>query len=178
MAEVLPLSKSELRLLESLVRHRVRFMVVGLSAAALQGAPVVTQDVNLWFADLNDPKLGAALRAVGAAYIPPFGLHNPPMLGGPGSEPFDVVLTMSGLGSFDDEVKHAREVRVGPLRLKVLALERILASKLAANRPKDQLVIPVLRNALRTLRVKERRRASVRTTASRKRKSPRASSPR
>ena len=40
MAEVLPLSESELRLLESLLRHKIRFMVVGLSAAALQGAPV------------------------------------------------------------------------------------------------------------------------------------------
>jgi hypothetical protein len=47
MAEVLPLSETELRLLESLQRHKVRFMVVGLFAAALQGAPVVTEDVDL-----------------------------------------------------------------------------------------------------------------------------------
>lgn len=59
MAEALPLSESELRLLASLVRHRVRFMVVGLSAAALQGAPVVTEDVDLWFEDLSDPKLSS-----------------------------------------------------------------------------------------------------------------------
>jgi hypothetical protein len=38
VAEVLPLSESELGLLASLMRHRVRFLVVGLSAAALQGA--------------------------------------------------------------------------------------------------------------------------------------------
>ena len=49
MAEVLPLSEAELRLLETLLRHNIRFMVVGLSAAALQGAPVVTEDVDLWF---------------------------------------------------------------------------------------------------------------------------------
>ena len=48
MAEVLPLSEGELRLLESLLRHHVRFMVVGLSAAALQGAPVVTEDDDLY----------------------------------------------------------------------------------------------------------------------------------
>ena len=82
MAEVLPLSESELRLLGSLVRHKIRFMVVGLSAAALQGAPVVTEAVDLWFENLNDPKLIPALRAVGAAYLPPFEF-NPPMLGGP-----------------------------------------------------------------------------------------------
>ena len=62
MAEVLPLSETELRLLESLQRHKIRFLVVGLSAAALQGAPVVTQDVDLWFEKLGDPKISRAVR--------------------------------------------------------------------------------------------------------------------
>jgi hypothetical protein len=153
VAEVLPLSENELRLLESLIHHKIRFMVVGLSAAALQGAPVVTEDVDLWFENLNDPKFAKALIEVGAGYIPPFG-YNPPMLGGTGSEPFDVVISMSGLGPFADEFKNAIEIRVGNLRLKVLSLERILASKTAANRAKDRLVIPVLQNALRTLKAK------------------------
>jgi len=129
-------------------------MVVGLSAAALQGAPVVTEDIDLWFDDLSNPKLSQALVKVGAAYIPPFGI-NPPMLGGPGSDPFDVVIRMDGLGKFADEWKHSLEIKVGKLQLKVLSLERILASKQAANRPKDRLVIPVLQNTLRTLQSKQ-----------------------
>jgi hypothetical protein len=156
VAEVLPLSDAELRLLESLLRHKIRFMVVGLSAAALQGAPVVTEDVDLWFDDLSNPRLKQALLEIGAAYIPPFGF-NPPMLGGPGSDPFDVVIRMDGLGEFAEEWKHALEIKVGRLRLKVLPLQRILASKQAARRPKDLLVIPVLENALRTLQSKQRR---------------------
>ena len=158
MAEVLPLSETELRLLETLLRHKIRFMVVGLSAAALQGAPVVTEDIDLWFDNLSDPKLMQALVKIGAAYIPPFG-YNPPMLGGPGSEPFDVVIRMSGLGEFADEWKRALEIKVGKLKLKVLPLERILVSKQAANRPKDQRVIPVLQNTLRTLQAKMTSRA-------------------
>jgi hypothetical protein len=157
VAEVLPLSESELRLLESLLRHKIRFMVVGLSAAALQGAPVVTEDVDLWFDNLSDPKIMQALVKVGAAYIPPFG-HNPPMLGGAGSEPFDIAIRMSGLGEFSDEWKRAVKIKVGKLWLKVLPLERILASKQAANRPKDLRVIPVLQNTLRTLQMKPKRR--------------------
>jgi hypothetical protein len=153
VAEVLPLSENELRLLESLVRHEVRFMIVGLSAAALQGAPVVTEDIDLWFENLNDPKLSEALRSVGAAYVPPFGF-NSPMLAGSGTEPFDVVISMSGLGSFQDELNNAILIRVSDLPLRVLPLERILASKTSANRPKDKLVLPVLENALRTLRQK------------------------
>ena len=154
MAEVLPFSETELQLLESLLRHKIRFMVVGLSAAALQGAPVVTEDVDLWFDKLSDPKLSQALVKVGAAYIPPFGI-NPPMLGGAGSEPFDVVVRMDGLGKFADEWKRALEIKVGKLRLKVLSLERILASKQATNRPKDRRVIPVLQNTIRTLQGKQ-----------------------
>jgi hypothetical protein len=157
VAEVLPLSEAELRLLESLLRHKIRFMVVGLSAAALQGAPVVTEDVDLWFDNLSDPKLMQALVQVGAAYIPPFG-HNPPMLGGAGSDPFDIAIRMSGLDDFAVEWERAVEIKVGRLRLKVLPLERILASKQAANRPKDQRVIPVLQNTLRTLQMKTVRR--------------------
>jgi hypothetical protein len=79
------------------------------------------------------------------------------MLGGPGSDPFDVVIRMDGLGEFAEEWKHALEIKVGRLRLKVLPLQRILASKQAARRPKDLLVIPVLENALRTLQSKQRR---------------------
>jgi len=157
VAEALPLSESELGLLASLVRHRIRFLVVGLSAAALQGAPVVTEDIDLWFENLGDPKLAAALRAVGAAYVPPFNL-NPPMLGGPGSDLFDVVIRMDGLDDFAQEWTRAVRIRVGRVPLRVLPLERILLSKQAANRPKDQRVIGVLQNALLALQNRRKQR--------------------
>ncbi len=147
MAEVLPLSDAELRLLKSLLDHRVRFLIVGLSAAALQGAPVVTEDIDLWFENLGDPALSVALKKVGAGYVPPFGL-NPPMLAGAGSQPFDVVIRMDGLKDFPQEYARARVIRVAGLRLKILTLERVLASKEAANRPKDKLVLQVLRDSL------------------------------
>ena len=44
----------EVAFLRELKRRKVQFMIVGLSAAALQGAPVVTQDIDLWFRDLED----------------------------------------------------------------------------------------------------------------------------
>jgi hypothetical protein len=70
------------------------------------------------------------------------------MLAGIGSEPFDVVLRMHGLRSFAEEFRDSLSIRVGSVRLRVLALVRILASKESANRTKDRLVIPVLRDAL------------------------------
>lgn len=130
-------------------------MVVGLSAAALQGAPVVTQDVDLWFEDLNDPRIREALREVGAAYVPR-SLQNPPMFACGGLELFDIVLRMDGLGPFDEELQHCVEMPVGRSRLKVLSIHRILASKRAANRAKDQLVIPVLEDVVATSNVTAR----------------------
>lgn len=151
MAVPLPFSESELRLLQILLKRKVRFMVVGLSAATLQGAPVVTQDVDLWFENLGEPKISQALQEVGAAYVPPSNL-NPPMLAGAGAELFDIVIRMDGLGTFADEIKNCVEIPLGRQKLKVLSLERILASKIAANRAKDKLAIPVLRDALAATR--------------------------
>ncbi len=141
------LSESELRFLSALLRRKVRFMVVGLSAAAMQGAPVVTQDVDLWFEDLSDPGIREALREVGGAYVPP-SVSNPPMFVGAGIELFDIVLTMHGLGTFQQEARNCLEIRLGRQKLKVLSIKRILVSKKAANRAKDRLVIPVLEDVL------------------------------
>jgi hypothetical protein len=139
VAAPLPFSESELRLLQVLLKRKVRFMVIGLS--------VVTQDIDLWFENLGEPKFSQALQEIGAAYVPP-SINNPPMLAGTGAELFDIVIRMDGLGTFADEFKNSVEIPLGRQKLKVLSLERILASKIAANRAKDKLTIPVLRDAL------------------------------
>jgi hypothetical protein len=139
-----------------LLKRKVQFMVVGLSAATLQGAPVVTQDVDLWFEKLGEPKISRALQEVGAAYVPPSNF-NPPMLAGVGAELFDIVLRMDGLGTFAEEIKNCVEISLGRQKLMVLSLERILVSKIAANRAKDKLTIPVLRDALAAMQSVKRR---------------------
>jgi len=156
VAAPLPFSESELRLLQVFLKRKVRFMVVGLSAATLQGAPVVTQDVDLWFENLGEQKISRALQEVGAAYVPP-SINNPPMLAGKGAELFDIVIRMDGLGTFAEELKNCVNISLGRQKLKVLSLERILASKIAANRAKDKLTIPVLRDALAAIQSAKRR---------------------
>jgi len=98
VAVPLPFAESEIGLLTALLRARIRFMVVGLSAATLQVAPVVTQDVALWFEKLGDQRISQALQTVGAAYVPPSNL-NPPMLAGTGAELFDIVLRRDALAA-------------------------------------------------------------------------------
>ena len=157
MAGELIFTEKEAAFLRALVGNGVAFMVVGLASATLQGAPAVTQDVDLWFRDLSDPGVRKALEKVGAAYVPPIGT-NPPMFAGKGVALFDIVLHMHGLRSFDAEFRHAIEVDLGGVKIKLLPLARIIASKKAAGRPKDKLTLPVLESALAAIRERSRKR--------------------
>lgn len=144
-------TSKEVDFLRALIEEGVEFLVVGLAAAALQGAPAVTQDVDLWFADLNDPGLKRALARMRATYVPPTP-STPPLLAGGGTDLFDIVVHMHGLKSFHEEARAALKVPVGPVVLPVLPLERIIISKRRAGRPKDKAILPVLEDALRVIR--------------------------
>ncbi len=145
------LTDKEARLLQALVEEGVEFLVVGLAAAALQGAPAVTQDIDLWLRDLSDPRLRRALRRVGAVYIPR-GPQNPPLLAGGDAGLFDIVVNMDGLRSFAQEARRALRIPVGAVEVPVLPLARVIASKRASDRPKDRAILPALEDALRVLR--------------------------
>lgn len=140
----------EIAFLRELIRNKVPFMVVGLSAAALQGAPMVTQDVDLWFRDIDQPGIRKALKKFGAVLVPPFGM-NPPMFSGENVDCFDIVLTVHGIGEFDEEIKAAVEIPLGKITLKALPISRIIASKTFLNRQKDRMVLPALRSAAKSL---------------------------
>lgn len=137
---------NEIRFLRELVRTKVEFMVVGLSAAALQGAAVVTQDVDLWFRDPEDNRIKKALKKVGGKYLSSMG-DNPPVFVGDVVEFFDIVLHMHGLGEFDEEKTGAIKVALGSLKVPVLPLARVIKSKQALGRPKDKLYLKVLADA-------------------------------
>lgn len=66
MAELPLFGEREIAFLAALRSARIKFLVVGLSAAALQGAPVVTRDVDLWVSDVGSEKFLAALKRFGA----------------------------------------------------------------------------------------------------------------
>jgi len=141
----------EAKFLRELIRQKVDFMIVGLSAAALQGAPVVTQDIDLWFRNLGDPRIRKALEKMDAIYVPPIGL-NPPMFAGDAVNLFDIVVHMHGLDKYDKEKKHTLKVPLGKFKVKVLSLDRIIKSKKATGRQKDKLVLPVLSDALKAIK--------------------------
>jgi hypothetical protein len=149
-----PLSEPELVFLRELTRAHSRFVVVGLGAAVLQGADAVTQDLDLWFHSLGDPAIALAAQKAGGAFMT---RSNPPMIAGEGLDRIDLVTHCDGLKSFDAEYKKAIDLRLADFSIKLLPLERVIASKRAAGRPKDKAVLEALRAALAARRASRKR---------------------
>lgn len=149
------LTEHERRFLAELGTHGVRFLVVGMTAAVLQGARGVTEDIDLWFERLDDPRISDAARAAGGFYVSgSFGLR-PPALGGELGERFDVVTNVDGADAFEMELVRAITVDVDGIALPLMPLERVLASKRASGRPKDLAQIPALEEAVAVAKSKD-----------------------
>ncbi len=141
------LTPAERALLEALNALGVRYLLVGMGAALIEGAPGTTQDIDLWFGQIDADQLREAARRAGGVYTSGFGLQ-PPAVGGDGLDRVDLVVTASGLQPFDEEFKNAREYDVDGVRVKVLPLDRVIVSKRAAKRTKDSAQLPMLEAAL------------------------------
>jgi hypothetical protein len=141
------LTPAERAFVQALDALGVRYLLVGMGAALLEGATGTTQDLDLWFGSIDPAGLAEAARRAGGFYTPGFGFQ-PPAIGGAGLDRVDLVLTASGLESFEQEFARAHEYELDGLRVRVLPLERVLASKRAARRQKDLAQIPLLEAAL------------------------------
>ncbi len=93
-SEPVGLSPSERVFLRALQSQGVPFMIVGIAAARLQGAPVVTEDIDLWFAEGSERGIAAAATEAGVVYVPGGIAMNPPYIRRArrttGSSPVDV----------------------------------------------------------------------------------------
>jgi len=144
---VIVLTSAERALLEALNALGVRYLIVGMGAALLEGAPGTTQDLDLWLERIDERQLREAAHRAGGLYTSGFGLQ-PPAVGGEGLDRVDLVITASGLEPFDREFMSAREYDLDGVRVRVLPLERVIVSKRAAKRPKDSAQLPMLEAAL------------------------------
>jgi hypothetical protein len=141
------LTSAERALFHALNHRQVPFLIVGMGAAALEGAPVATQDLDVWFERADDERIQQAAADAGGFWISGFGMQ-PPAFGGDGLQRVDVVLTAHGLDSFAVEYTRALRREVDGVALQVLPLERVIASKRATNRTKDIAQLPALEATL------------------------------
>ncbi len=150
------LTEAESALLRELTARGVRFLIVGATAAVLQGANTATQDIDLWFEDTTDPRIQAAVDAVGGIWVSgSFGAMPPTIGGEPLGDRFDVVVHVHGIEPFAVEFSRAPSMEIAGVSIRVLPLERIIASKRATNRPRDRAQLPALEEALAAATTKD-----------------------
>jgi hypothetical protein len=110
---------------------------------------LVTQDIDVWFEDRSDARLHEAAKRAGGVFVPGhFGMMPTQVGGGDIGNRIDVVTTPQGLDSFAAEYARALELDLDGLTVRVLPLDRVIASKRAAGRPKDLAVLPALEATL------------------------------
>ncbi len=121
-------------------------MLVGMSAANLQGIMASTIDVDIWiglparqYVRVQNlcRKLKATVQSANKVYLED-------------DTPVDFIYKVTGLENFHQEYRRAIHMPFHGLKLPVLPLERICRSKTAAGRDKDQLHVLLIRNYLET----------------------------
>jgi hypothetical protein len=126
-------------------------VLIGNAAAALQGAPVTTVDLDFMFrhSAANLKKLVQVAEGLGGAVFKPFYPASQMMrLSLDDGMQLDFLSAVDGVASFASLRSRASEVRFGRAVLRVAALEDILKSKRAAGRPKDRAVMALIQKTL------------------------------
>jgi len=150
-------------ILRVLQKHGVDYVVVGGIAATLHGSPHVTTDLditpergrkNLERLSSALTELNARIRAEGHPEGFKFG-HDAESLGWmevlnliTDWGALDLCFMPAGTKGYPDLRRDALEMEVMGVHTVVASLADVIRSKEAAGRPKDQLVLPVLRRLL------------------------------
>ena len=138
-------SRSFRAILQALTDHEVRFILVGVVSAVLQGAAINTFDVDVVHSTdrENVDRLLAALESLDAltpghqTLMTKFGALD--------------VLGHIGRGrTYTDLIGHTVEMEIGGgLKISVLDLATLIAVKEEAGGEKDLAVLPILRSVLK-----------------------------
>lgn len=148
-------------ILGALRRHGVEFVLIGGLATIHWGSPFLTWDVDITpersIANLD--RLSAALSELGARIrtadetlefahsgrsLADAGVWN---LRTPHGD-LDISFVPNGTTGFEDLDRDASDERIRGIEVRVASLADVIRSKQAANRPKDQRVLPTLREIL------------------------------
>lgn len=158
-------------MLAALEAEGAAFIVIGGTAAAINGANHVTFDLDITpERDVeNLDRIAAALKSINARVhgIPPdaeksFILDGKTLAAGSAWKfitdhgELDISLDPDGTHGFKDLQRGAVKVDVYGLEILVASLEDVIRSKEAANRPRDRAVLPDLRRTLELKRERER----------------------
>lgn len=149
------------RLLEVLVEHGVRFVLIGGLAGRLHGSTLITNDVDICYQrePTNLERLATALRALdvqlrGAPADLPFQVDAETLRRGDAftftttAGALDVLGTPAGTSGFTELEANAVVVRLGEIEVAVASVTDLVRMKEAAGRPKDKQAVIELRALL------------------------------
>lgn len=160
-----------LPILDVLNANGVEYVVIGGYAASLHASPFITYDVDITprRSQENLERLSRALASIGARIRTkeePDGLpfsHTGASLGAANvwsliteHGEVDVCFVPNGTDGYADLAKDAETMTIHGIGIRVASLADIIRSKQAANRPKDQRVLPTLREILASRHEKNR----------------------
>lgn len=144
------------RVAKLLAHHRLDAVLIGNAAAALHGSPVTTVDLDFMFRETasNLRKLRRLAEDLDAIVMRPFypasGLYR--IMRDRDGLQLDFMTKIDGIRSFESLRSRSSVVRIKSHDVRVASLEDVIRSKVAANRPADRAVLPLLRKTLRETR--------------------------
>ena len=121
------------RLIQLLGQEKIRFQIVGMTAAAMQGVIMGTLDTDIWV-DLPERQYIRLLNII--AKLGGTSLSQTVYVLSDGKL-VNFLFKVHGVGSFSAEYKRAVKAKLEGLTVKALPLKRILASKKTIRRDKD-----------------------------------------
>lgn len=155
-----------LPILESLTRADVKFVVIGMLAATLQGSPMRTEDIDICpeTSPANLEALAGVLEELGAKEWDPrkgeevdrdwsAELLQADKLWILRTDhgPLDLLFQPRGTDGYQDLVRNAVSVELGELQVPAASLRAIIQMKESAGREKDLMQLPSLRRLLEKL---------------------------
>lgn len=144
---------------ETLLRHEVRFVVIGGIAAQLRGAPIATFDIDICYerSDDNLERLASALQELGArrrgSSVPedlPFQPDAQTLKAGDAFTfatahgPLDVFGLPGGSEGYEALAATSSPVDVDDLTFRVASIDDLIRMKRHADRPKDRAMVEEL----------------------------------
>ena len=147
------------KIITTLVRHEVEFIIVGGMAGVLQGAPLHTIDLDIVYARTEDNmgRLSAALQELAAVFrtdprrLAPKESHlrsDGHKLLETNQGALDVLDALDEGAGFDELLPDSQILEVSGVSVRVLTLQRLVTIKEGLTRPKDQAALLVLRATL------------------------------
>jgi hypothetical protein len=134
--------------IKALRQEGIDCILIGMMAAARQGAPATTWDYDFWvrLPERQYVRLLTIVQRLGGKilartlYELPNGIQ------------VNAIFKPDGLASFNAEYKRCKLCRIEGQPVRLLPLERVIASKKASGRDKDAATLPMLEKLLRCRR--------------------------